>query len=132
MSKSDFNENRVIDAQLGAGGITPANVFISLHTADPTQAGNQQSNEATFGGYARQQVNAGAGWDIVGDTADNSADITFPEASSGSETITHIGVGTALSGAGNLLYLNALTGSVAVSTGVTVKINAGNLIIIEQ
>ena len=132
MSKSNFLESGFIEAVFGAGSVSPgANLFISLHTADPGEAGTQLTNEATFGAYARQSVAVPAGWTTGVDNAVNAADITFPEATSGSETITHFAVGDASSGAGNILYFAALTGSVAVTTGVTVKFNAGNLTVTE-
>jgi hypothetical protein len=133
MSKSDFNENRFIEAQFGAGSVTPqATLYLALHTADPGDAGNQQTNEATYTGYARQAIAVPAGWNVSGNQADNVSDIVFPEATAGSEELTHFSIGVALSGATNILYKDALSSSVNVTTGVSVKINAGNLIVLEQ
>ena len=133
MSKSNFLESEFIEAIFGAGSVTPAsNYFISLHTADPGQGGNQTTNEATYGGYARQQIAVPAGWLTGQDSAQNVNDVLFPEATAGSETITHFGVGELSSGVGDLFYLGPLTASVPVTTGVTVKINAGNLVVTED
>lgn len=45
---------------------TNGNLYISLHTADPTATGNQTSSEATFTGYARQAVDrAGSAWTVT-------------------------------------------------------------------
>ena len=107
---------------------TAGSLYISLHTGDPGEAGSQTTSEATFGSYARQAVaRSGAGWAVSGNTVDNVAAITFPEASSGSETITHVGIGTDSSGAGNLIWSVALTASRAVSSGVTVEFAIGEL-----
>ena len=133
MSKSNFLESEFIEAIFGAGSVTPTtNLFISLHTADPGQGGNQSSNEATFGDYARQQIAVPAEWTTGQDSAENALDILFPEATSGPETVTHFGVGLLLTGGGDLLYIGPLTASVLVDTGVTVKINAGNLVVTED
>jgi hypothetical protein len=57
--------------------------------------------------------------------------VTFPEATSGSETITHFAIGDAVSGAGNILYFGSLSASVAVAAGITIKFNAGNIVATE-
>ena len=107
---------------------TAGSLYISLHTGDPGEAGSQTTSEATFGSYARQAVaRSGAGWAVSGNTVDNVVAITFPEASSGSETITHVGIGTDSSGAGNLIWSVALDNSRAVSSGVTVEFAIGEL-----
>jgi hypothetical protein len=62
----------------------------------------------------------------------NAAAIVFPEATSGTNTITHFGVGTGSSGAGYLLYSGALTASLAVSTGIEPQFAAGDLDISED
>ena len=132
MSKSNVLESAFIEAVFGSGGVSPAaNLYISLHTADPGEGGNQQTNEATFGDYARQAVAVPAGWTTGGDQAVNANDVVFPEASGGSETITHFAVGTALSGAGSLQYIAPLSSSVAVAAGITIKFNAGNIVVTE-
>jgi hypothetical protein len=132
MSKSNYQENIVIDATFGTGSLSPAaNLYISLHTADPGEGGDQTTNEATYGAYARQAIAGGSGWNVAGDQASNAGDVTFPEATSGSETITHFAIGDAVSGAGNILYFGSLSASVAVAAGITIKFNAGNIVATE-
>jgi hypothetical protein len=133
MSKSNVLETAFIEAVFGAGSVSPAaNLYIGLHTGDPGEAGDQTTNEATFGSYARQAVAVPSGWTTGGAQAANANDISFPEATGGSESITHFSVGTALSGAGSLQYFGALTTPVAVTAGITVKFNAGNLVVTED
>ena len=133
MSKSDFNESRFIEAQFGAGSVSPqANLYLALHTADPGEAGNQSTNEATYTGYARQPIAVPGEWNTSGGQADNALDIEFPEASAGAETLTHFSVGLLVSGAGSILYSDVLSSSVNVVVGVIVKINAGNLVVTES
>ena len=97
--------------------------YVSLHTADPTETGNQTSNEATYTSYARVSVaRSTSGWTVA--TADpatvtNDAAVTFPSATGGSDTITYFGIGTDASGAGTLLFSGALDASLAVSSGIT-------------
>ena len=133
MSKSNFNENRIIEAQFGAGSVTPqANLYLALHTADPGEGGNQSTNEATYTGYARQAIAVPGEWNTSPGQADNAQDIEFPEASAGTETLTHFSIGEDPTGAGNILYFDALSSSVNVVVGVIVKINAGNLVVTES
>jgi len=105
----------------GLRGSSTAGVFrISLHTANPNETGSQTTSEAAYGSYARQDVaRSTAGWTVASGAATNDAAITFPQASSGSETESHFGIGSDSSGAGNLFIWGALTSSLAVSTGIT-------------
>ena len=80
-------------------------VFTSLHTADPGEAGDQTTNEATYTSYARVAVARSAGgWAVSGNNVDNVAAITFPKCTGGSNNIAFWGIGTDSSGAGKLLY----------------------------
>lgn len=133
MSKSNVLEQQFIEAVFAAGAVSPnAILYVALHTADPGEGGNQATNEATFAGYARQAVAVPAGWSTGVDNATNVADIIFPEATAGTETLTHFSIGNALSGAGSMLYFGSLTTTVDVVAGVTVKINATNLVVTED
>ncbi len=107
-------------------------LFIGLYTTDPTETGAAGA-EATFGSYARQAVSrtGAAGWTIAGPLTDNTALITFPEATSGSETITHITIMTAVT-AGDPLYHSTLNTSRLVNTGTTLEFAIGALTITED
>ena len=107
--------------------------YISLHTSDPGDGGNQSTNEASYGGYARVAVpRTGVGWSISGSSITNAASVTFPACSGGTATITHFAIGTSLSGAGTLLYVGALTSSLAVSTGITPTFAASGAVVTED
>jgi hypothetical protein len=109
------------------------NLYISLHTGDPGEGGSQTTSEATYGSYARQTVARDAtGWDVSGNTASNDDLIQFPQCSSGTNTITHVAIGTASSGAGQILYSGALSSSLAVSTGIQPQFAANALTITED
>lgn len=104
--------------------------YISLHTGDPGETGNQTTSEATYGGYARKSVaraTGAGGWAVTGNVADNVSIISFDPCSSGSNTITHFGVGSDVSGVGNLHFSGALSASLAVSTGITPSFAVGAL-----
>ena len=109
---------------------SPGSFYVSLHTADPGEAGSQTTSEATFGSYARQAVaRSGAGWTVSGPSVVNAAVITFPEATSGTETVTHVGIGTDVSGAGNLVWYGGLDVSREVTVNIIVEFAASTLIV---
>lgn len=143
MSKSNLLENAILALIFNATAFaniaendatSPAtNLYVSLHTADPGEGGDQTTNEATYTSYARVAVaRTSGGWTVSGNAVTNAAAIVFPEATGGSNTITHFGVGVAVSGAGQLLYSGALTASLAVSTGIEPQFAAGDLDITED
>ncbi len=107
----------------------PGSFHISLHTGDPGEAGNQATSEAAYTGYARIAVaRSGAGFTVSGNNVSNAALVTFGEKTAGGdETITHFGIGTDSSGAGNLILSGALTASLLVSNGITPEFPIGDL-----
>lgn len=110
------------------GSTAAGSLFVSLHTADPGEAGTQATSEATYTGYARVAVvRSGSGWTVSTNTFSNAAAITFGACTAGSNTITHFGIGVASSGTTTLLFKGALTGSLAVSSGITPSFAAGAL-----
>lgn len=136
MSKGNTAENDVLALLFNATALTwtaNANLFVSLHTADPGEAGSQTTSECAYGSYARQTVaRTAGGWTVAGNTSSNTAVISFPECTSGSETITHVAIGTATSGAGQIVYSGALNSSRAVSTGITPQFAIAALTVTED
>lgn len=102
--------------------------YISLHTADPGEAGDQSTNEVSYTGYARVAVNRTAGgWTRTVSTIANTALVQFPQATGGSAVATHFGIGTDSAGAGNLLLKGALNSSLSISNGIQPQFAAGAL-----
>lgn len=130
--------NNVDIADIGdAGGLqnsaTAGSLYLALHTGDPGEAGTATTNEATYGSYARVAVaRTVGGWTVSGSTASNTALVQWPECTSGSETITHLSVTTASSGASKILYTGALTASRAISTGIQPQAAATSIQITED
>lgn len=105
------------------------NLYISLHTADPGEAGSQNTSETAYTGYERQAVaRTTSGWTVSSGVCTNDAEIAFPlcSASPGSN-ITHVGIGTASTGAGTLLISDALSSSITMQVGTTPIFSAGEL-----
>ena len=101
-------------------------LFVSLHTADPGEAGTQTTSESAYTNYARVAVaRSGAGWTVSGNTVSNAAAVTFPACGVTGSTITHFGVGSDTSGTGTLLFSG--TCSLSVSSGITPSFAIGAL-----
>lgn len=105
------------------------NLYLSLHTATPV-AGNQTTSEATYTSYARIALaRDGSEWTVAAGVAENTNAQDWPQCTGGANTITHVGVGTDLAGAGNLLFVIPLTASLEVSNLITPHVAAGDLTI---
>ena len=108
-------------------------LYVSLHTSDPGEAGDQTTNETAYTNYVRVAVaRSGAGWTVTGNAVANAALVQFAQCGVTGATLTHFGVGTDASGAGKLLYSGALTSSLAVSSGFQPQFAAGDLDITED
>lgn len=115
------------------GSVAAGSIYCSLHTASAGEGGDQTTNETAYTNYVRVGVaRSGAGWTVTGNAVENAAAITFPACGVTGATITHLGIGTASSGAGKLMYEGALTASLVVSSGITPEYAAGALDITED
>ncbi len=102
--------------------------YVALHTADPTDTGNQTTSEVSYTGYARVAVaRSGAGFTVSGAQVSNAATVQFGECTAGTATATHFSVGLLSAGAGDILYSGALSASRAISAGITPLFNPGAL-----
>lgn len=127
---NNTNAANIGDATGLRGSSTAGSLYLSLHTADPTEAGDQTTNEIAYTGYARQAVaRSGAGFTVTGNSVSLAADQSFGLMTAGAGgTATFFGIGTALSGAGVLLYGGACSPTVVVSNGVNPKLTTGSAI----
>lgn len=89
---------------------TAGSLHVSLHTADPGEAGTQSTSETAYTNYARIAVaRSAAGWTVSGNTVSNTAAINFATCGATGSTLLYWGIGTAASGAGVLLYKGPLS-----------------------
>lgn len=124
-----FNGTAIANIADNAGSGPLANLYVSLHTASPGTGGSQTTNEAAYGAYARVAVaRSSGGWTVSGASVTPVATISFPQASSGSETETYFAVGTASSGAGKILYFGPISPTIVVSNGVTPSLTTASTI----
>ena len=130
---NNTNAADIGDATGLRGSSTAGSLYVSLHTADPGEGGNQTTNETSYTSYARVAVaRSGAGWTVSGNAVSNAALVQFPQCTGGTATITHFAVGVASSSTGKILYKGALSSSLAVSSGIQPQFAAGDLDITED
>ena len=121
---SDFLEVTLLNLSLnGTSWAGMNNPYISLHTADPTDAGT--GTEVTGGSYARVASSFAVASGTSGVVA-SDADATFPTATAGWGTVGWIGLWDA-SSSGNMLYHSALDAAKTIDSGDIFKITTGNL-----
>lgn len=113
------NAANIGDATGLRGSSTAGSFYISLHTADPGETGTQTTSETAYTGYARVAVaRSGVGWTVTGNSAANAALVTFGNCTaSPGAAITHFGIGSDVSGAGNLFLSGALSASYQPAVG---------------
>jgi len=143
MSKSDAWEhaylmlvfNNMSVAGIGdaigiVGSAVAGDFYVSMHTADPGEAGDQTTSEVAYPGYARAAVaRDGTGFTITGSVMNPAGPITFPEGGAGtSGTATHFGLGSSNTGAGLLLYSGPITPNLILGEGVSPQFGVGSSI----
>lgn len=142
MSKTDAFEAALLDllflntniANLGdatgvRGSVAAGSLFVSLHTADPGEAGTQATSEVSYTGYARVAVaRSGSGFTRTGNSISPVANIDFGTCTAGTATATHFGIGVASSGTTVLLYKGAISPTISISTGVTPRLTTATAV----
>jgi len=127
---NNTNFANVGDATGLRGSSAAGSFYLSLHTADPGEGGDQTTNETGYTTYARVAVaRSGAGFTVSGDSVTLAATASFPACTaSPGAAITHFGLGTAASGAGVLLYKGAVSPNLTMAVGVTPQLTTGTTI----
>lgn len=125
-----FNATAIANIADNAASSPLTNLYVSLHTDDPGEAGDQETDEIAYTGYARVAVaRTSGGWTVTDNSVSPNANIDFPKMTGGAGgTATHAAIGTAASGAGKILYKGALTPSIVVANGSIPRIETGSTI----
>lgn len=139
MSKGNTAENKILALLFtasawaniadNAASAPLTNLYASLHTGDPGEAGDQTTSECTYTSYARVAVaRSGSGWTVTANSCSPAANIDFPAATGGTNTATHFAIGTASSGAGTLLYKGTISPNITITTGVQPRLSTATTI----
>lgn len=114
------------------GSVADGDLFVSLHTADVGEAGDQTTNEIVYTGYARVAVpRDGTGWTVTNNQVVNALETAFPQCTGGGPvTASHFAIGTSTSGAGKVIVYGTVSdpaGGLIINTNTTPKFAAGAL-----
>lgn len=132
-SKTSYLRKKLLDHALNkAAWVAPTELYLSLHTGDPTISGSLTDEISTSGtNYARQRldtklgtVDATTGISLLNDWITTLAALTEWG------TITHIGISDAAT-AGNMLYFGQLTAAQTTTIGQAFQLAPGQLSIQE-
>lgn len=128
-----FNNDNIAnvgDATGVRGSSAAGSLYLSLHTSDPGEAGNQSSNEISYTGYAREAVvRSASGFTVSGNSVTLANDVDFGKMTGGTGgTVTHFGVGTSSSGSGTLLYSGETDPDITIQSGTIPRLEAATSI----
>lgn len=115
------------------GSSTAGSLYVALHTADPTDAGDQTTDEVAYTSYARVGVNRDtSSWTSIGNVISNASAVQFPTCTGGSATATHFSIGVddgTLTLAPYIICYGALPSPLTITSGVQPQFAAGALVI---
>ncbi len=125
-----FNATAIANLADNAAASPLSNLYVSLHTSDPGEAGDQTTGEISYSGYARVAVaRTSGGWTVTANSVSPNAPVEFGEMTGGAGgTATYAAIGTAATGTGKVLYSGALTPTIAVALGVIPRIKTTSTI----
>lgn len=125
-----FNGTAIADIADNDATSPLTSLYVSLHTADPGEAGDQTTSEISYTGYARVAVaRSGVGFTVTGNSVSPAANVDFGNMTAGAGgTVTHFAIGTVVSGAGKILYSGTVTPNLSVTTGSTPRLTTATAI----
>lgn len=128
-----FNATAMPNIADNASSSPLTNLYLSLHTASPGTGGSQTTNETSYTNYVRVAVvRTTSGWQLPsGGSTQNNLLTQFAQCGVTGATITHVGIGTASTGSGTMLYAGALNSSLTVANLIQPQFSAGGLVVTE-
>lgn len=145
MSKSNAFENDLMlcifnnanmagigDATGLRGSTAAGSLYISLHTADPGEAGTQATSEAAYTGYVRLGLaRTAANFNVTANAVNLVNNLEFGNCTAAPGVpLTHFAIGVDAAGAGKVLYKGTLTPNVTMAVGVVPRMTtAANLVV---
>ena len=132
LMKLIFNATAIANVADNAATAPLTNLQYSLHTADPGEAGDQTTSEATYTSYARVAVaRTSGGHTVTANSVSPAANIDFPAGTGGTGTATHFAVGSAASGTGKILFSGTVTPNIVTGNGVTPRLTTASTITLD-
>lgn len=128
-----FNGTAIADLAENDTTSPLANLYVSLHSASPGIGGAQTTNEVAYTNYVRIPISRNpAGWTVALAQAVNTALAQFAQCGVTGATATHVAIGTAVSGAGKVLYAGPLNATLTIANLIQPQFAAGALTVTES
>ena len=143
MSISDTTENAILNLIFSAtlwanyaqnATASPeANIIVALHTADPLDAGLQNTSEAAYTNYARQNVARSTGFSTSSaGSVSPVANIDFPSSGAAGTTVSHWSTGKSGGGGTPILFSGAVAPPIAIgASGVIPRLTTATTITLD-
>ncbi len=143
MSASNWFENALLEhilnnadiANIGdatglRGSSADGDLFLALHSADPGEAGVQNTSEVAYTSYVRKALaRDGTKWTVTGSQATNTGVVAWATATGGGATATFWSIGAESAGATQILFSGALAAPLVISNGIAPTAAIGALVI---
>ena len=127
MSATDYYRKKQLDHFTGVASYTPPALYLSLHTADPTESGSH-AHEVSGSGYARLSLAGLMGAADATGFAVNTSVLIFGPASSDWGTIPFYALeDSSVIGGGNMLWPGAFSSPRTIASGQPFQIPVGRL-----
>lgn len=124
-SLTDYGEDYVLEHFFAASQTAPANIYLALCTADPTDTGAYTNECADANNYSRKAISFGV---AASRKVAQDAVVTFDQATGSWGTVSHwIITDSATRGAGNALAYGAFDVAKAITTGNTPSVASGEI-----
>ena len=142
MSIADVTEDAILNLvfsattwanyAINASASPETNIVVSLHTADPGDAGTGSTSESAYTYYVRVNVARSTGWSTSSAGAGSVspvANIDFASSGAAGTTITHFATGKSGGGASALLWSGTVTPNIATgAAGITPRLTTASTI----
>lgn len=126
-----FNAVTFANVAQNASSSPISNIYVGLATASPGASGNQTTNEATYGSYARVGVvRTSSGWVVSSNSCSPQGNIVFPTSTgTPSETETFVIIGSSASGAGTMFYYGPISPTITMNAaGITPSLTTASTV----
>jgi len=125
---ANYADNAATTPQTGVG--------VSLHTADPADAGDSTTSEVAYTGYGRVNVaRTTAGWTESSGTVVPAANIDFTAGTGGTGVVTHFATSKTTAavptGAQAILWSGTVSPSINTGNGVTPRLTTATNITLD-
>lgn len=130
LAKLVFQGTAIVNIADNAATGPLTSLYLSLHTGDPGEAGNQGTSESAYTSYARVAVaRTSTGFAVAANVVSLVANADFAQATETGVAVTHFSVGVAATATGGkILVSGTVTPNISISDGVTPRLTTGTTV----